>query len=77
MKVWGLTPEVGLLLGTLSGALLGLIVGFFAIRRQGIYSTMITLALAQMLFFVCLQAPFHRWRRRSAGRATRQAVRPD
>ncbi|GAB2521111.1 MULTISPECIES: branched-chain amino acid ABC transporter permease [unclassified Simplicispira] len=58
MKVWGFTPEVGLLLGTLSGGFLGLIVGFFAIRREGIYSTMITLALAQMLFFVCLQAPF-------------------
>ena len=58
MKVWGFTPELGLLLGTASGALLGLIVGFFAIRREGIYSTMITLALAQMLFFVCLQAPF-------------------
>jgi branched-chain amino acid transport system permease protein len=58
LKVWGLTPEVGLLLGTAGGALLGLIVGFFAIRRTGIYSTMITLALAQMLFFVALQAPF-------------------
>ena len=58
MKVWGFTPEMGLLMGTASGALLGLIVGFFAIRREGIYSTMITLALAQMLFFVCLQAPF-------------------
>ena len=58
IKVWGLTPEVGLLLGTASGALLGLIMGYLAIRRQGLYSTMITLALAQMLFFVCLQAPF-------------------
>ena len=58
IKVWGLTPEIGLLLGTAGGALLGLIVGFFAIRRTGIYSTMITLALAQMLFFVALQAPF-------------------
>jgi branched-chain amino acid transport system permease protein len=58
IKVWGLTPEVGLLLGTAGGALLGLIVGFFAIRRTGIYSTMITLALAQMLYFVALQAPF-------------------
>lgn len=58
IKVWGFSPEVGLVLGTLAGALLGLVVGFFAIRRQGIYSTMITLALAQMLFFVCLQAPF-------------------
>ncbi len=58
MKVWGLTPEVGLLLGTFGGALLGLIFGWLAIRRQGIYFSMITLALAQMLFFVCLQAPF-------------------
>lgn len=58
LKVWGLTPEIGLLLGTAAGGLLGLIVGFFAIRRTGIYSTMITLALAQMLFFACLQAPF-------------------
>ena len=58
MKVWGFTPEVGLLLGTASGALLGLVVGFFAIRREGIYSTMITLALAQMLYFVFLQMPF-------------------
>ena len=40
------------------GALLGLIFGWLAIRRQGIYFSMITLALAQMLFFVCLQAPF-------------------
>jgi len=58
VKVWGATPEIGLLVGTLGGALLGLVMGFFAIRRQGIYSTMITLALAQMLFFACLQAPF-------------------
>ena len=58
IKVWGFTPEVGLLVGTASGALLGLIVGFFAIRREGIYSTMITLALAQMLYFVFLQTPF-------------------
>ena len=58
MKVWGVTPEVGLLLGTATGALLGLIMGFFAIRRTGIYSTMITLALAQMLYFLCLQAEF-------------------
>ena len=58
VKGWGATPELGLLAGLLSGALLGLVMGFFAIRRQGIYSTMITLALAQMLFFACLQAPF-------------------
>ena len=58
IKVWGLTPEVGLLLGTAGGALLGLLFGWLAIRRQGNYFSMITLALAQMLFFVCLQAPF-------------------
>ena len=58
VKVWGATPELGLLAGLLAGALLGLVMGFFAIRRQGIYATMITLALAQMLFFAALQAPF-------------------
>lgn len=58
IKVWGLTPELGLLVGTAGGALLGLVFGWLAIRRQGIYFSMITLALAQMLFFVCLQAPF-------------------
>ena len=58
IKVWGLTPEVGLLMGTAGGALLGLLFGWLAIRRQGIYFSMITLALAQMLFFACLQAPF-------------------
>lgn len=58
IKVWGLTPELGLLFGTAGGALLGLLFGWLAIRRQGIYFSMITLALAQMLFFACLQAPF-------------------
>ena len=58
IKAWGFTPEVGMLLGTVVGALLGLIFGWLAIRRQGIYFSMITLALAQMLFFACLQAPF-------------------
>ncbi|TXJ17565.1 MAG: branched-chain amino acid ABC transporter permease [Alicycliphilus sp.] len=58
VKVWGATPELGLLIGTLSGALLGLVMGWFTIRRQGIYATMITLALAQMLFFAALQMPF-------------------
>ncbi|AMP02344.1 branched-chain amino acid transport system / permease component family protein [Collimonas arenae] len=54
----GLPTELGLILGTLFGALIGLVMGSLAIRRQGIYFTMITLALAQMLYFVCLQAPF-------------------
>ncbi|MBO9516065.1 MAG: branched-chain amino acid ABC transporter permease [Variovorax sp.] len=58
MKVWGVTPEIGLVLGTLTGALLGWIFGALAIRRQGIYFAMITLALAQMVFFVALQAKF-------------------
>ncbi|GAB7541673.1 MULTISPECIES: branched-chain amino acid ABC transporter permease [unclassified Cupriavidus] len=58
MKVWGVTPEVGLVLGTLAGALIGYVVGYIAIRRQGIYFSMITLALAQMLFFFCLQVPY-------------------
>ncbi len=58
MKVWGLTPELGLVAGTVTGALLGWLFGVLAIRRQGIYFAMITLALAQMVFFVALQAKF-------------------
>ncbi|PWL17179.1 branched-chain amino acid ABC transporter permease [Falsochrobactrum shanghaiense] len=58
VKEWGVTPEIGILLGMLAAAVLGLVIGYLAIRRQGIYSTMITLALAQMFFFFCLQAPF-------------------
>jgi branched-chain amino acid transport system permease protein len=53
----GLSPEVGLLAGTAAAALLGLVVGLIAIRRQGIYFAMVTLAMAQMVYFVCLQAP--------------------
>jgi branched-chain amino acid transport system permease protein len=51
------TPEVGLILGTLAAAALGLVFGGLAIRRQGIYFAMITLALAQMVYFFCLQVP--------------------
>ncbi|MEO7244481.1 MAG: branched-chain amino acid ABC transporter permease [Rubrivivax sp.] len=58
LKVWHLTPEIGLLAGILVGALLGLVFGWLAIRRQGIYFAMITLALAQMMYFIALQAPF-------------------
>ncbi len=54
----GLPTEVGLLAGTGFAALIGLLMGILAIRRQGIYFTMITLALAQMLYFVFLQTPF-------------------
>ncbi len=57
-KVWGWPPELAILLGVATAALLGLAIGALAIRRQGIYFAMITLALAQMLFFFCLQAPF-------------------
>lgn len=53
-----LSPELAILGGTAVAALLGLIVGSIAIRRQGIYFAMVTLALAQMVFFFCLQAPF-------------------
>jgi branched-chain amino acid transport system permease protein len=58
IKALGVTPELGLAAGTATGALLGLVFGLVAIRRQGIYFAMITLALAQMVFFICLQAPF-------------------
>lgn len=58
VKVWGVTPEVGLLIGVAGAALLGLVIGAIALRRTGIYFTMITLALAQMFFFFCLQAAF-------------------
>ncbi|HJV53501.1 MAG TPA: branched-chain amino acid ABC transporter permease [Noviherbaspirillum sp.] len=54
----GLPFELGILLGTAAAALIGFIMGLLAIRRQGIYFAMVTLALAQMLYFVCLQAPF-------------------
>src|SRR5215217_7699534 len=58
LKVLGLPFELGLLAGTSLAALLGLLMGLLAIRRHGIYFTMITLALAQMLYFIFLQAPF-------------------
>lgn len=54
----GLTPEMGILCGTLFAALLAWLMGALAIRRQGIYFTMITLALSQMLYFLWLQAGF-------------------
>jgi len=54
----GMPFELGLLAGVAFAALIGLVMGALAIRRQGIYFTMITLALAQMLYFIFLQAPF-------------------
>ncbi|WP_415182132.1 branched-chain amino acid ABC transporter permease [Phaeovulum sp.] len=58
VKVWNLPPELGILLGVVGAALLGLVIGFLAIRRQGIYFAMVTLAMAQMFYFFCYQAPF-------------------
>ncbi len=58
LKVWGLPTELGLLVGVVAGAVLGLVMGMLAIRRSGIYFSMITLALAQMLYFFFLQAGF-------------------
>jgi branched-chain amino acid transport system permease protein len=57
-KVWGFPPEFAILFGTATSALLGLVTGLLAIRRQGIYFAMITLALAQMMYFFYLQTPF-------------------
>jgi branched-chain amino acid transport system permease protein len=57
-KIWGLSPELAIVSGTAAAAILGLATGLLAIRRQGIYFAMITLALAQMMFFFYLQAPF-------------------
>jgi branched-chain amino acid transport system permease protein len=57
-KVWGFPPELAILAAVAAAAVLGLGAGLIAIRRQGIYFAMITLALAQMVFFFCVQAPF-------------------
>ncbi|MGM0857811.1 MAG: branched-chain amino acid ABC transporter permease [Pseudomonadota bacterium] len=54
----GLTPELGIIAGTLSATLLGVVFGVLSIRRQGIYFAMVTLALAQLMFFVYVQSPF-------------------
>lgn len=58
LKTWGVPTEVGILAGTAAAALLGLVMGLLAIRRSGIYFAMITLAIAQMVFFFFLQADF-------------------
>src|ERR1700756_3730143 len=58
VKLWGLPPELGILAGVAVAATLGTVFGWLAIRRQGIYFAMITLALAQMIYFVALQVPF-------------------
>lgn len=58
VKEWAMPPELGLLAGVGGAAALGLVTGALAIRRQGIYFAMITLAFAQMIYFFCVQAPF-------------------
>src|SRR3954471_5195524 len=58
LKVWGLPPELGIVVGTAAAAVLGVVSGLIAIRRQGIYFSMITLALSQLLYFIYLQTPF-------------------
>jgi branched-chain amino acid transport system permease protein len=57
-KEWGVTPEIAIVAGTAASAGLGAVVGALAIRRQGIYFAMITLAIAQMMYFFYVQAPF-------------------
>lgn len=58
LRTWGWSTELGLLAGVATGAFVGLVMGGLAIRRQGIYFTMITLALAQMVYFLALRLPF-------------------
>ncbi|MBC7140254.1 MAG: branched-chain amino acid ABC transporter permease, partial [Defluviimonas sp.] len=57
-KIWGLPPELAILSGVVAAMVLGLAIGALAIRRQGIYFAMVTLAFAQMVFFLAVQAPF-------------------
>lgn len=58
LKEWGVSPEIGIVLGVAAACALSVVTGLIAIRRQGIYFAMITLALSQLLFFIYLQTPF-------------------
>ena len=58
LKVWGFSPELGIVAGVVAAAALGVLTGLIGIRRQGIYYSMITLALSQLLYFIYLQTPF-------------------
>ena len=58
LKVWGLEPVLGILVGTGAACALAVVTGYISIRRQGIYFSMITLALSQLLYFLYLQTPF-------------------
>ncbi|WP_298260180.1 branched-chain amino acid ABC transporter permease [Bradyrhizobium sp.] len=57
-KVWGMPPEFGILVGVAASAVLGVVTGIVAIRRQGIYFAMITLALSQLIYFIYVEVPF-------------------
>ena len=63
-KSWNLTPEIAMTLGVLAATVLGVIIGWLAIKRQGLYFAMITLALAQIVYFYAVQA---RWTRGEDG----------
>ena len=58
IKMWGFEPALGILLGVAVAAVIGAVTGFLAIRRQGIYFSMITLAFAQLIYFMALRMPF-------------------
>jgi branched-chain amino acid transport system permease protein len=58
VKEMGLSPELGIVAGTATAAVLGFVFGSLAIRRAGIYFAMVTLALAQLMYFLALQFPF-------------------
>ncbi|OAF12316.1 ABC transporter permease [Bradyrhizobium centrolobii] len=58
LKVWTVSPELGIVLGVAASTALGVVTGLVAIRRQGIYFSMITLALSQLVYFIYLEAPF-------------------
>ena len=58
LKAWDLPPELGIVVGTAAASALAVVTGYVSIRRQGIYFSMITLALSQLLYFIYLQAPF-------------------
>jgi branched-chain amino acid transport system permease protein len=57
-KNWAITPEVGILIGGAAGAVTGVVFGWIAIRRPGMFFTMVTMAIGQAVYFVCVQAPF-------------------
>ena len=75
LKVWGVSPELGILVGIAGAAALSVITGFISIRRQGIYFSMITLALSQLLVLHLPAGAVHPWRRRHPGHSAGLSVR--